>query len=66
MREFEQRNSSKLTTFPRVIRPRSLEATKTCEASIITLDSYRLSNKRKRVMDEFAEDLTMLTRIIGC
>jgi hypothetical protein len=62
----EQHHNSKLTTFRSFMQRRALKAIKTSGASVVTLDNSPSADEHKRVIDEFVQDLGLLTRIVGC
>ena len=62
----EQHHKCKLTTFRSFMQRRALKAAKTSGASVVTLDNSLSADEYKRVIDEFVQDLGLLTRIVGC
>ena len=62
----EQHHYSKLTPFRSFMQRRALKAIKTGRASVVTLDNSLSADEHARVIDEFIQDLGLLTRIVGC
>lgn len=62
----EQHHYSKLTPFWSVMQRRALKAIKTGRASVVTLEDSLSADEHERVIDEFIQDLDLLTRIVGC